>query len=267
MIDAQRVFEAIKGRGYDDVTVLEVQEALNTAVDVQAIVAKHRQRFTMEVWDKQSPIREVPAQKVLQRPDLQNAQEILLFYVDGNLVHIQPNDPGTGQLFATAQDALAWGNKHADEKAQQFAFEEVVKATIQAIYGVGDQANQTANTIVKVQFVDPATGNPVNYTQIDPTTGEATVAVSVTVTDAAGNVLTAVSKTYIVPYRSAIDRRQKGSVIVDVVNGQGQKNLTFTKFQTGVYKVVAQDVLDAATMQNIKGVKFDPPEVKLAVVE
>lgn len=267
MIDAQRVFEAIKSKGYDDVTVLEVQEALNTAVDVQGIVAKHRQRFSMQVWDKQSPIKGVPAEKVLQRPDLQNAQEILLVYLDGNLMHIQPNDPDTGQLFATAQDALAWGNKHADEKAQQLAFEEVVKATVQAIYGVGDQTNQTANTIVKVQFIDPATGNPINYAQIDATTGEATVAVSVTVTDSAGNILTTVSKTYIVPYRSAIDRRQKGSVIVDVANGQGQKNLTFSKFQTGVYKVVSQDILDASTMQSIKGVKFDPPEVKLAIVE
>ncbi len=129
------------------------------------------------------------------------------------------------------------------------------------------QSPPQPTAIVKVQFLDSA-GNPISYTQIDTTTGEASVTVDVQLLDPADRTtLLPISGNYIVPYRSAIDGRQKGSVLVSVSNGQGQKQLTFSKFQTGVYKVVAKDILDALTMRLISQVEFDPPEVSIAITE
>ena len=122
-------------------------------------------------------------------------------------------------------------------------------------------------SIVKVQFLD-SNGNPASYVQLDSATQEATVTVDIQLLDPTdGTTLLPISGDYIVPYRSAIDGRQKGTILVSVSNGQGQKLMTFSKFQTGVYKVVASDILDASTMQPISQVVFDPPEVSIAITE
>jgi len=121
--------------------------------------------------------------------------------------------------------------------------------------------------VAKIRFINPLNNNPVTYIRIDPVTGKAQILIEIQILDPISQKLSAVSGEYLVPYRSAIDGRQKGSVIVSVVNGKGQKFLEFSKFQTGIYIVKAKDILDAISMKPVERVIFDPPEVKLAVVE
>ena len=119
---------------------------------------------------------------------------------------------------------------------------------------------------VRVDFKD-SQGNPTSFVVIDPTTNEATVDISISIHDNRGNILP-ISGRYIVPYRSAIDGRQKGSVIVDIVNGLGTKILKFSRFQTGVYVVRTEDILDANTLNPVSTiVRFDRDEVRIAIVE
>ncbi len=142
---------------------------------------------------------------------------------------------------------------------------KVGKLKIIAYEGSTQQQPQKRQVFVNISFKD-INGNTVNYVKINSQTGEAQVFVDIKVTDGQGNVLP-VSGSYIVPYRSALDGRQKGSVLINVQNGQGQKKLTFSRFQTGVYVVVGQDILDAQTMQPLTGVEIKPEQLHLAVVE
>ena len=133
-------------------------------------------------------------------------------------------------------------------------------------YEDSSDTSQRGKIFLEVAFKD-STGNKVEYVKIDPSTGKAVVNVSITIRDNQGNQLP-ISGTYIVPYRSALDGRQRGSVLIEVINGTGSKTIEFSKFQTGVYIIRTEDILDAQTLEPINAeVVFSKSEIKLAVVE
>jgi len=133
------------------------------------------------------------------------------------------------------------------------------------VYGSQKPAEEPT-AIVSVEFLNH-NNQPVNVAQIDPTTGEAEVLVQISILDPLSRQPLPISKSYVVPYKSAIDGRQKGAVFITTENGQGSKLLKFSKFQTGLYIVDPSEILDASTMTPIQGVKFEPDLVRLAIVE
>lgn len=133
-------------------------------------------------------------------------------------------------------------------------------------YDTNSELIQENKIFLDVVFKDLA-GNKVAYVKIDPSTGKATVSVSITIRNNQGNKIP-ISGKYIVPYRSAIDGRQRGSVLIEVINGTGSRTIEFSKFQTGIYVIRTEDILDAQTLEPINAhVVFSKSEIKLAVVE
>lgn len=79
-------------------------------------------QYTIEIWDRTSPINDIPAKDVLEiRDDIPKKGDVYLIYQDGQLLFFQPHDPitggpirpGRGQAIAEAHVAMlraAWSS-------------------------------------------------------------------------------------------------------------------------------------------------------------
>jgi hypothetical protein len=103
-------------------------------VDQNAILRKHRARYTSKVWDEKTPINGVPPEKILARHDIPTDpnRKILLVYVDGKLSRIQPHDPDESGFVALTEADCDESNpeskvsKHLTDLAGRDADQEIV---------------------------------------------------------------------------------------------------------------------------------------------
>jgi hypothetical protein len=103
-------------------TLADVEAAL-AQYDYETLRAQERTRYRVELWDKQTPINNVPPEVILQdvpkHPD-GSYSEVYLIYIDGNLVYLQKHDPEqVGFVPMDADTALAKANKIVDELVEQ----------------------------------------------------------------------------------------------------------------------------------------------------
>lgn len=132
MLTAIQIWQRLTQMGLQK-SLSDINTAL-TQVDQQAIFSQERARYTVEVWDKQSPINGVPAEQILQRQDLPEGGEVYLIYVDGRLLYLQPHDPfQAGIVPMTKENVLEIANKHVDQLAWQVADEKIFEAVLEKL--------------------------------------------------------------------------------------------------------------------------------------
>lgn len=112
----------------------EIDAALSQ-IDQQAILNDIIQsRFRIEIWDKQSPINGVPAEKIIARDDVPDDGEIYLVYVDGNLQYLQPHDPFQAGIVAmTSENVMDIAQRHVEQIATQIADEQVFEMVLEQL--------------------------------------------------------------------------------------------------------------------------------------
>lgn len=86
-------------------------------------------KYSVEIWDKQSPINGRPAELFKQQPDYHEDGVVLLCYYNGNLAYVQMFHPfGGGAIREDELDTLipSWIRVLAEPAAKQ-AYEEYLK--------------------------------------------------------------------------------------------------------------------------------------------
>lgn len=109
-----------------DVTDAEVDAALAT-LNQDAIYDEQRAPWTVEVWDRVSPINGAPASHFLERGDVPDDGDVYLLVRDGAVVGFQPHEPeAEGIVTIPKGKGLERGKAHADVIAADNAAAEVL---------------------------------------------------------------------------------------------------------------------------------------------
>lgn len=110
----------------------EVAQAAS-GIDQHAILAKHRERHEVVVWDKRSAINGVPAKRVLR--DLHHDyDEVYLILVDGVVTVFQPHAPDVeGFEVLTGDNVERHALRHVERLARHHAADEIVRTIADAL--------------------------------------------------------------------------------------------------------------------------------------
>ncbi len=132
MLTKTQVWQRLNQMGVNK-TLTEIENALNQ-VDQQVIFEEEKKRYKVEIWDKQSPINGIPAEKILQREDIPEGGEIYLIYVDGKLQYLQPHDPFQAGIVPMTKDTVdKIANQHIEQLAWQYADEKIFEAVLEKL--------------------------------------------------------------------------------------------------------------------------------------
>ena len=90
---AQEIYEALLKEDIE-VTLEEVQAEVDK-INIQELIDAEKEKYEIIIWDKVSPINNIPAERYLNRPDAVNSDQI--YYINdkesGKTVIFQPHDP------------------------------------------------------------------------------------------------------------------------------------------------------------------------------
>ncbi|MEW6769998.1 MAG: hypothetical protein AB1330_01210 [Bacillota bacterium] len=132
MLTAVQALQRLSSMGVQK-TLADIEAALN-AIDQQVIFDEQRQRVTVQVWDKATPINGVAPEKIIARDDVPDDGEIYLLYVDGKLVYLQPHDPfQAGVVPMTSETVVQLANQHADQIATQMADDKTFEVLLTSL--------------------------------------------------------------------------------------------------------------------------------------
>lgn len=100
-----------------DVTDAEIDEAL-AAINPDQVYDELRSAWTVETWDRVSPINGVPAEHFLNRGDVPEQGDVYLLLHEGKVVGFQPHEPDQpGHTAMPTGTGQARGVRHADRIA------------------------------------------------------------------------------------------------------------------------------------------------------
>lgn len=106
--------DALSRSEVSDATDAELNRAL-AAIDQDAVYDEERPTWTVEVWDRQSPVNDVAASHFLERGDVPDSGDVYLVKQGERVVVFQPHDPETQGIAAIpAGTGLDRGGRHAD---------------------------------------------------------------------------------------------------------------------------------------------------------
>lgn len=132
MLTAVQALQRLSSMGIQK-SLADIEAALNT-IDQQAVFNEQRQRVTIQVWDKVTPINGVAPEKIIARDDVPDNGEIYLLYIDGKLVYLQPHDPFQAGVVPMISETVAQlANQHADQAATQMADDKVFEVLLSKI--------------------------------------------------------------------------------------------------------------------------------------
>lgn len=126
-VDRARAATAIRqDPALANATDAEVDAALAT-INQDAVYDEQRAGWTVEVWDRVSPINGVPAEHFHARGDVPAEGDVYLLKAGGKIVGFQPHEPDVEGIVAIPKGkGLERGNRHADVIAADRAAGEVL---------------------------------------------------------------------------------------------------------------------------------------------
>lgn len=100
--------------------------------DYEEIKNVELSKLSYEIWDKQSPINNVPASYFLSRPDFANAKNVYLIKYEDNVLYVQPHHPKLQGFVPIEDDEVEEiATQHINEIAERLAFEKYLDLAIQ----------------------------------------------------------------------------------------------------------------------------------------
>lgn len=122
-----QVRRALVDYGLQHKTNAEIDAAM-AQVDQEAMVAAEKAKYTVQVWDKETPINGVPAETVITSHAIPEEGTAYMIFEGPRIVFFQSRDPYTGSVI-TPESAPTVANLHLDN----FAMEQASIAIIEAI--------------------------------------------------------------------------------------------------------------------------------------
>lgn len=125
--DVQALTDILSERRGRDVDLAKVAlKSLQT--DFDSVYEEHRQSVGWELWDKRSPINDVPAETVLSRPEYASAESIYLLRINGRVTFFQPHLPYAEGSQTMDAEAAEWvAAVHAEELVERMTLDAVVE--------------------------------------------------------------------------------------------------------------------------------------------
>jgi len=115
---------------------LEQAAIVLNKVDQDDLLNKEKQKYSFEVWDEESSINGVSAERILARDDIPTNKNraILKIYKEGMLLMFQPTNPYSGgKAHINIEDADAVANKQIVQIATDAAYAVIMDAVKDAI--------------------------------------------------------------------------------------------------------------------------------------
>jgi len=131
MVTRLQVRKALVEYGLQHKTNAEIDAAM-AQVDQQAIIAAERAKYTVKVWDKQTPINGVPAEIVIESHRIPEHGTAYMICQGERIIFFQSRDPFTGAII-TPESAQAIGEAHLDQFVESAAQQTIVEAIIEKL--------------------------------------------------------------------------------------------------------------------------------------
>lgn len=97
MVSPIVIMKELKALGID-VPLLKIKELLNE-IDFSSQIENAKKEYSIEIWDKESPINGVPAEKVKESHQIEDSDVVLLIKKYGQTIILQKNfHPQFGQI-------------------------------------------------------------------------------------------------------------------------------------------------------------------------
>ena len=117
MLNSANIMRYMKQLGYD-VTENEIKKLLKKE-EREKIAEIQRARFSYEIWDKKSPINNVPAKDIIESRNYDIGQAYLI-YIDGKIIYFQDHNPNkNGYIKMTKKEAIEIAESLIDKKIEE----------------------------------------------------------------------------------------------------------------------------------------------------
>lgn len=123
-----QVRKALVEYGLTHKTNAEIDAAM-AQVDQAAMIAAERAKYTIQVWDKETPINGVDPSTVIEAHKIPEHGTAYMICEDGRIIYFQARSPIDGQVITPA-NAVTIANQHLDEFATARASVAIIEAII-----------------------------------------------------------------------------------------------------------------------------------------
>lgn len=124
--DVEHVASTVATHKGRDIDVGKVALAMSK-IDTQVLAEEAKARVEWEIWDRESPINGVPAERILARPEYASCDEVYLVRVDEKVVFFQPYVPHVeGMQPMTEASVESVAAAHCEELATAMASEALI---------------------------------------------------------------------------------------------------------------------------------------------
>ena len=115
MIDSERILKYLQSKGYN--TSIDEIDKLVSKFDRQKISEVQEKRFRYEIWDKETPINQIPAKDIIKSRNYKIVGAYLI-YIDEQLIYFQDHNPNK-------EGYVSMTKKEAEQIAQDFINKKV----------------------------------------------------------------------------------------------------------------------------------------------
>lgn len=126
------VRKALVEYGLQHKTNAEIEAAMDL-VDQEEVFNSLKGRYTIEVWDKETPINGVPADEVIASFGIAEGHTAYIIRKEGQIVFFQTSNPFDGNTPITSENALEIASRHLDEYVAELAISNIVDRIIDNI--------------------------------------------------------------------------------------------------------------------------------------
>lgn len=131
MVNNEQVLKYLQSKGYDiDIKTID---KLISRFNRDEVTKAQETRFRYEIWDKKSPINNVPAEDIINKKKYKIVSAYLI-YIDEQLVYFQDHNPNEeGYVSMTKKEAEKIAQEFITKKVEEYVDGIIVNYILQQV--------------------------------------------------------------------------------------------------------------------------------------
>ncbi len=131
MVNSEQVLKYLQSKGYDiDIKTID---KLISKFNRDKVTKAQETRFRYEIWDKKSPINNVPAEDIINKRKYKIVSAYLI-YIDEQLVYFQDHNPNEeGYVSMTKKEAEKIAQEFIAKKVEEYVDGIIVNYILQQV--------------------------------------------------------------------------------------------------------------------------------------